>query len=94
AVIGPAALAAEAVAVLIGRLAAPATHPEIVLVGLEPPAALLGVSGVTAAPDLAALMSAPDLAVLVTAPAAGPALMQQLARLGTRAVLIVSPGYD
>lgn len=92
AVIGPAALAPPALAVLLDRLTTPAGHPEIILVGLDladPPPHCRVVA------DLAALDGvAPDLAILVSAPERGPAILADLARLGSRAVLIVSPGYD
>jgi acetyltransferase len=92
AVVGPAALAAPALAVLLERLTAPAGHPDIVLVAVAPPEP--APAGLRTVATLADLDAAPDLAVLVTAPADGPAALAELARLGTRAVLIVSPGYD
>jgi acetyltransferase len=92
ALIGPAALPPPVMSVLLDRLTAPAGHPEIILVGVDVPDP--APAGLRHVADIARLDAAPDLAILVCAPADAPLNLADLARLGTRAVLIVSPGYD
>jgi acetyltransferase len=94
AVIGPSVLDPAALDVLIGRLTAPATRPPLVLVGLDRPVPADGPAAWDAVATVADLAAAPDLAVLTLAPERAPAVVEALARLGTRAVLLVSPGYD
>ena len=51
------------------------------------------VEGVLAYPDVDSLPLAPDLAIIATPPATVPGLVEQLGRLGTRGVVVVSAGF-
>jgi acetyltransferase len=52
------------------------------------------VEGVLAYPDVASLPLTPDLAVIATPPATVAGLVAELAERGTRAVVIISAGFD
>ncbi len=51
------------------------------------------VEGVFAYPDVASIPIVPDLAVIATPPDAIPALLDELGSRGTRAAVIISPGF-
>lgn len=52
------------------------------------------VAGVLAYPDIEQLPMAPDLAIICTPAAAIPALIEQLAGIGTRAAIVLTAGLD
>ncbi|MFO1154497.1 MAG: bifunctional acetate--CoA ligase family protein/GNAT family N-acetyltransferase [Rhodospirillales bacterium] len=52
------------------------------------------VEGVLTYPDVAALPVVPDLAVITTPPETVPPLIDSLGRMGTRAVVVITPNFD
>jgi acetyltransferase len=94
AVIGPAILTPKAIDILIGRLMGAPAHPRVTLVGLSDDIGALSSGAEDRIEHVGGLTSAPDLAVLVCAADKALPIVQHLADLGTRSVLIASHGYD
>src|SRR5262245_43254262 len=75
--------------VVLGNLRGSGFQDEIILVNPK----YATVAGLPCVPTVAALPATPDLAVIATPAATVPDLVDQLARRGTKAVIVLSAGF-